>query len=161
MISGQAFILGHPWCWPSRSACTLLVFTVKFQSEGKYKTYLFHAASGRAIRVLVYLLWHTPSRWGRDSPPPPSISLFLQNPPRLTPLWMPVASGHGGDGSHSPVSGFVFFLMTLPVHSAVTSDHNNYSTQYTYLTLYVPASVSCNWIISFLCFFSQKCKSLG
>lgn len=51
--------------------------------------------------------------------------------------------------------------MTLPVHSVVTSDYNNYSTQYTYLILYFSASVSCNWIINFLRFFSQKSKILG
>lgn len=35
--------------------------TVKSQAEDNYKTYLCHTASGRAVRLLVYLLRHTPS----------------------------------------------------------------------------------------------------
>lgn len=42
----------------------------KQNKEHNYKTYLYRAASGRAIRVLVYLQRHTPSRRGRVAPPP-------------------------------------------------------------------------------------------
>lgn len=58
----------------------------------------------------------------------PSTSSFLLtpcspsplSPPRLTPLWMPVASSHGADDSRTPVSVF----LSLPVHSVVTTEHN-------------------------------------
>lgn len=120
-----------PWCVSALSAFAVLARrgAVKSQTEDNYKTYLCYTASGRAIRLLVYLLRHTPSHWGSVTPhpPPPPHSCWLPAHPllsRLTPLWMPVASSHGADDSHRPVSLHLVFLGSLPAHSVVTTEHN-------------------------------------
>lgn len=110
-----------PWCVSAKSAFAVLAgCTAKSQTEENYKTYLCHTAFGRAIWLLVYLLWCTPSHWesATPPPPPPPHSCWLParcplSPRRLTPVWMPVAASHGGCNSHTRVSVcFCFFVPT-------------------------------------------------
>jgi len=111
-----------PWCVSAPSVFAVLAgSSAKSQAEDNHKTYLSHAASGWAIWLLVYLLWHTPSHWESVAPhPPPPHSCWLLARSPLASLSHPCLDAsrpyHGGDNSHTPVS--VFFVLTFSFLSA-------------------------------------------
>lgn len=149
------------WCVSALSAFAVLVRggTVKSPREDNYKTYLCHTASGWAIRLLVYLLRHTPSHWGSVTPHPSSTSSFLLNS-LLTPLLFSPPSPHPSLDASSFSSwrrrqshtSKCFFLVVVVPASKQCCHHCaqwNYSKRLTYLILlfflccFVPFLIVC------------------
>lgn len=85
-----------------------------------------HPLTGRVSLRLLHLLFPT------DSPLP------LLSPPRLTLLWMPVASSHGGGNSHTPVSVLFFSSFPPPRHIVVNREHNRIPANSSFIFPFFP-----------------------
>lgn len=104
---------------------------VSDRSSLHYRTYLFCAASGRAVPV--YLRPHTLPLWRRVTPPPLLHPLIPADSPlaiysftsrHTSPRWIPVASRHGTGDSYAPVSLSFFVFLLCDNENNITSSLN-------------------------------------